>query len=285
MNELVYAVIVCFNPDLELLSNNVRSIIAQVNNVVVVDNGSMNYEQYTEKLKTIGNIQYIRLEKNEGIAYALNVGLDYCNGKCKWFISLDQDSCAAPDMVEKLLEIAEPNDSIVAPLIIDRNSVEENGVDYSHLNALTAITSGCLNNVAILKSVGGYNSDYFIDCVDHELCLRLTQSGYPIKHSKYAILYHAVGNIVTHRILGLKFISTNHSPLRYYFQFRNRIITCKKYYRVFTMWCIKRFIFMWWDILLILVFEKTKGKNFRFIIKGLNDGFHGKYNNNFDALK
>lgn len=42
---------------------------------------------------------------------------------------------------------------------------------------------------------------------------------------------------------------------------------------------------MWWDILLILVFEKTKGKNFRFIIKGLNDGFHEKYNNNFDALK
>lgn len=281
MNELVYAVIVCFNPDLELLSNNVRSIIAQVNNVVVVDNGSMNYEQYTERLKTIGNIQYIRLEKNEGIAYALNVGLDYCNGKCKWFISLDQDSCAAPDMVEKLLEIAEPNDSIVAPLIIDRNSVEENGIDYSRLSSLIAITSGCLNNVSLLKKVGGFVSDYFIDFVDHEICLRLTKYGHPIKHSKTAVLYHSNGNITTHRFLWWKIITTNHSSFRYYFHFRNRVITCRNYFRTFPMWCSKSIIVMWWDILVILLFEDNKKLNFYNIICGLHDGIRGRFNNKF----
>ena len=269
----VYAIIICYNPDLDLLLKNVESISNQVKQVIIVDNCSRNFSDYKQVICPFENVTFMRLEKNEGIAFALNFGLDYCIGKCKWFISLDQDSCASPDMVDKLLMIAESKDGIIAPLIVDRNSVEEKGVDYTHLDSVTAITSGCLNNVEILKKVGGFDNKLFIDFVDHEICLRLKKAGYSIRHSE-----DAIGNIKIHHFWGLKVTTTNHSPFRRYFLFRNRLFVYKKYYKRFPLWCFKGFVFMWRDIFVILFFEKQKRENLKNICRGLRDGILNTFN-------
>jgi len=68
----VFAAIVCYNPDIIKLERNVRSIIRQVDHVVIIDNGSNNYDEYKAKLHVIGSIDFCRLTENFGIAFALN---------------------------------------------------------------------------------------------------------------------------------------------------------------------------------------------------------------------
>lgn len=279
MRDNIYAVVICYNPDIGNLLENIKSISGQVSKIVIIDNNSTNYSEYASQVEGLYKVELIKLYKNKGIAEALNIGLNYCSGKCQWFVSLDQDSCADSNMVKNLLMISDENDGIIAPLIIDRNSVAVNGVDYTHLTSLTAITSGCLNNVDILSKVGGFDSRLFIDFVDHEVCLRLTKFGYPIKHSKDAILYHSVGNITTHRVLGKRIITTNHAPFRRYFLFRNRILVYKRYISQFPKWCLKGFVFMFRDIFVIMIFENKRMQNIKYILKGIYHGITNNYDN------
>ncbi len=43
-----------------------------------------------------------------------------------------------------------------------------------------AISSGSLFNLPALKKIGWHNEDYFVDCVDYELCLRARRCGFKI---------------------------------------------------------------------------------------------------------
>ena len=73
--EAIFAGIVLFNPEINRLKENITHILGQVNQLILVDNGSNNKEEIRSEIQNFDTdkIIYIDLHKNIGIAAALNV--------------------------------------------------------------------------------------------------------------------------------------------------------------------------------------------------------------------
>ena len=67
----ICAGIVTYNPDIELLIKNINAISDQVNKVIIVDNGSINWNNWSNRILS-KNVEIIRNRNNDGIAKALN---------------------------------------------------------------------------------------------------------------------------------------------------------------------------------------------------------------------
>ncbi len=105
----VCAIIVTYNVGKNLLKC-FNSIYNQVNEVVIIDNGS-NVETISvlNELEKIPNTNKVFYNKeNLRIAAALNQGVKYAieNGY-EWVVTLDHDSIATSDMIEKMLATCE----------------------------------------------------------------------------------------------------------------------------------------------------------------------------------
>ena len=76
--------------------------------------------------------------------------------------------------------------------------------------------------------------ELFIEVVDTELCYQLNQRGYQIKFFPNISLIHQVGDVHKEfRIFGKKIMSLNtHSPIRYYYVYRNLKYLSDKGYTV-----------------------------------------------------
>jgi rhamnosyltransferase len=93
------AAIVLFNPEIERLNQNIEAIFNQVDDVVLIDNGSSNLNEV--KKNVTHQVHYVVNEKNVGIAKALNEGFEYAieNG-FDWVLTLDQDSVSDKNLIE-----------------------------------------------------------------------------------------------------------------------------------------------------------------------------------------
>src|SRR5690349_18335653 len=88
------AVVVTFFPG-EDLESNLRAIAAECERVVVVDNGSG--EDIGRRLQNVDGVELLALEKNHGVAAALNVGARRAiELGCDWMLTFDQDSRPEP---------------------------------------------------------------------------------------------------------------------------------------------------------------------------------------------
>lgn len=68
----VLAGIVTYNPEISRLRENIESIITQVKQVIVVDNGSSNIGDIKKIIKNFERTVLVELNENLGIATALN---------------------------------------------------------------------------------------------------------------------------------------------------------------------------------------------------------------------
>lgn len=270
----IAAVIVCYNPLIERLQQNIKAICNQVSHIFIIDNNSSNINEY-EKVLEDKIISIIKLEKNRGLAYALNEGLKNCkSANFKWMITLDQDSVFDSYSVDLLFSsVKDELTAIVAPRVIDLKACNK---DIN--KGLTVITSGCLTNIDIVLKSGGYINKMFIDYIDHELCLRLISMGYSIIKNYDAILHHEIGSITRHKLLFLSCGTLNHHPDRHYFLFRNKIYVYKKYIKIFPKWVLNDIRQSVKSLFLILIFEKEKKKNLKLIILGIKDGLFSNFN-------
>lgn len=75
-NLKIGALIVTYNPEISKLFSNINAISQQVDRVVVVDNGSINYKNIIEVTNSF-NIKMINLGKNLGVAAAQNIGMSF----------------------------------------------------------------------------------------------------------------------------------------------------------------------------------------------------------------
>ena len=71
---MIGAIVVLYNPDFNVTSKALESLMRQVDRVCVVDNS---LSEHSEELKKYINIEYISLEKNVGIAAAQNIAITY----------------------------------------------------------------------------------------------------------------------------------------------------------------------------------------------------------------
>ena len=269
--------IVLFNPDENRLMENINKIIVQVDKVLLIDNNSDNYENVYSNLKDNDKIAFIHNDCNYGIAYALNEILNFAyENKYDWFITLDQDSVAYDNLIQEYAKYIDlPKVAMLTCIIKDRNMLEnEKQLSKDAIEVKQCITSGAFNNTAILKLVGGFDNEMFIDYVDFDISRTLTENDYLIYKINYIGLLHEVGKGKLLSIFGKKIHLFNHNEKRVYYHVRNAIYFIRKHKKKSKV-LINRINLMK-RIILILLFEKNKKKNFIAINKGIIDGLKMK---------
>lgn len=243
----IIASIVTYNPGLERLKQNAEAIDPQVDEIVVVDNGSKNLKEIEGVLAEYNNIHIIKNEKNLGIATALNEAARYAKEQgYEWILTLDQDSVAPANLVETYLPYTQ--DKAIGMLgckIVDRNFGEINGQDKltcGYEEVEECITSASLLNIKAWAEVGGFPDEFFIDSVDFDICLSMHEHGYKIIKVNDVALLHEVGHSEIRHSFGKDRQIYHHNPIRYYYMVRNGIFLGKRHhfvikatYRVFRM--------------------------------------------------
>lgn len=275
----VLAGIVLYKPDFQRLKENIQSICAQVSEILLVDNGSIDEEKCNDFLKSIKigtcNITIVFNKKNCGIAHALNQILKYAQeNSYPWFLTLDQDSICGERLIEHYLKYISQDVGQLSCKVVDRNT----GVMHSTKNfddrIVTeipfCITSGCLNNTSAIMQCGGFKEDLFIDGVDLDISCNLRNHNYRILCVNYEGLLHELGDGVTRNVFGHKVAVSNHQPWRNYYARRNIIYVARKYYHGSEKFKIimKQMIYAMGTVLL----EDKKYERIKANWKGIMDG-------------
>lgn len=280
----ILAAIVTYNPDLERLQKNINAIEPQVEHLIIVDNGSKNINLISRiKGECKIKIDLIENKENIGIASALNQALDYAyKNNFDWILTLDQDSICEINMISEMKSQYEKEDNkniaLIAPNILDENitlkpqDIKE-GIEYTG----PVITSGSLTKTNIAKNIGGFVDKLFIDQVDFDFCLRLKDSGADILKVNRAIIYHQLGEISEHKLFGKTITTTNHSPIRRYYYYRNLIYMYEHHKENHKEWINLEIKHAIKNIPRIILFEKNKTDQIKSITKGILDAKKGKY--------
>lgn len=271
----ILAGIITYNPDVVRLEENIKSILYQVDKVIIVDNGSSNIEDISV-LTNKYSIVLKELKENKGIAVALNkIGKYAIKNKYEWFLTLDQDSIASSKLIKNMkkhLEIEKL--ALVMPTIIDRNFREETSLGNNEFKFVkNGITSGTLNCTKIYGIINGFDEKMFIDKVDFDYNRRIIESGFRIIKIGYEGLLHEVGEAHTFKIFNKQIFLYNHSPIRRYYSVRNGIYLSRKFRD--STYIIDDMI----DIFKILIFERHRKKKFVASIKGITDGIRMRVDN------
>ena len=221
----------------DTIAATLAAVVDQVGSVCVVDNGSDEATttillQLTHALDDLVTVQWNR--ENLGLASALNQGIRWAIGNgFRYVLTLDQDSVAAPRMVETLIQALETDSSI--GLAAPRSIEDCNGRLYSlgvsesqsdrevHFVELVH-ASGNLIPVSVFETTGLFREDLFIDQVDYEFCLRLRKMGFRIAVVDRATMRHRLGSITTTRVGGKVLHCANHAYQRHYYLARNRLV-------------------------------------------------------------
>lgn len=251
----ITGVIVSYNPDMDALRHLAKAIAPQVDQLLVVDNGSRVDVGLGDTLPG----EVIRLNDNYGIARAQNIGIERAraNGS-DYVLLLDQDSVPAGDMVATLLSAISVKEmeglkvACVGPRYTDSRKLD--AAPFVRLEGLRLKRQTCMNPAAIIDvdfliasgsliplsaidEVGDMVEEMFIDYVDIEWGLRAQSKGYRSYGVCGALMEHALGDESI--AFGKRHVPV-HSPLRHYYHVRNAIWLCRQ------RWLTKR-----WKIVLL----------------------------------
>lgn len=279
----VCAVIVTYHPSAKMLEN-MSNVLAQVQGLVVVDNGSNADELNPLRLasQTLG-FQLIENEENLGIAEALNRGVRWAKSQgYPWVILFDQDSKVTDDFLSQMFAAWESHPDrervcSIHPRYVDPDTGVEPVVRRaSDGGPVVSITSGALMPAWIFDRIGWFASEYFIDEVDTEYCYRIRAAGYLIADSRQAVLLHQAGHPKRLAFLGFSFGPTHHSAMRRYYMSRNRIVLYRKYFRVFPGWVLQSMNESLRETIKCFVGEHNRARKFRNFLLGTWDGLTGR---------
>lgn len=274
----VLAVIVTYNPDINTLHNNLDALTPQVNHIIIYDNASDNKNDICDIVSKYDNLSIIYNSNNEGLPINYNRGLSYCIEKgYDWLLTMDQDTVVPKNLISNYKKVYDNNKvAIISPVLVDINIQTEDDVkrnlpheEFSDIKY--CISSASLNRVSILSELGGFDEKLFIDQVDFDYCRNVTNHGYTILRSNLSFISHQIGNGKIINLFGKKEVAYNHSPIRKYYFFRNRVYFARKYHitlfnePVYYRNLLKHFI--------VLFYEKNKLIKIKQSIKGLLDGF------------
>jgi rhamnosyltransferase len=215
------AVVVTYLPEAERFQALLASLLAQVDQVLVVDNtppGRGDAEYVVTAHPAYGEqLRIVRCGENVGIAAALNIGIGAAISENFDYVLLsDQDSLPDQDMAFHLKRVLEElerngfNPACVMPCYADEVTQQrfgfqvqrEGSLFYSVCNAnealpfievLSGITSGSLYPVAVFSAVGLMKEEYFIDHVDIEWFHRARARGFRLFGTSSAVLEHRLG--------------------------------------------------------------------------------------------
>lgn len=273
----VCAGIVLYNPSLDRLKENIKSIYNQVEEVFVVDNASNNLMEIKKILSKYQRCLLIENKKNMGIAKALN---QLCSKAYKdefeWILTLDQDTVSPENLIERLRKYSYGKKiGIICPDVhyegINSLNKQNSSIKTRHTMEIKAcMTSASLTCLKAWKEVKGFRNNYFIDYVDNEFCMKLRISGYKILRVNNVYISHELGELGTIKLFGKEIRFSRHSPWRYYYMIRNNRAFIREYHKYIPVF--KEKLKLWYIALIGAVTAKNKKETIRYIVKGYIDG-------------
>jgi len=304
---IICASIVTYNPNIARLEQNIFGIVDNcISRIIIIDNCSENFNDILALSDKLSKEKFtiISNKKNIGIACALNQALDTANKKgYKWLLTLDQDSICSSGYISAMSECFDCNCvGLIYPKTYDsaRSSAEKTKISriqslfhtYNKIKSLCTIpmpiTSGALINISAGIKCGGFTDCFFIDSVDFDFNLKLSEHNFNILKCEGALLYHALGNPAGRHFLGVYFIATGHPAWRYYYISRNAwLLRYNHPSGIQRKWCNKNLI-RTISPLRILYIYTANNFNFKFIkciLKGHYDGILKKIRQHDEILK
>lgn len=290
-------VAVTYYPDLILLNKQLDSLLRQCNKIFIIDNTPYENKLLDDYFQNFYNVKIIHLSQNFGIAYAQNIGIQLAiDAGADYVLLMDQDSIPENNMVQKLLSVfqEEGNSNVIAagPSYIDPRTnirsyfiVSRFGLPHRYkpdkkvnplsvVQAAFLISSGTLISIPKLLQVGGMRSNYFIDHVDTEWCLRARDKGYTLIGVLSASMEHSLGDKVKRVWLFYLRSVAHHSPLRDYYMYRNTILMLRDIRMPFLWRCFVTLRLIPFATYFIL-FTKNRIARARAMLLGLKHGFAG----------
>jgi rhamnosyltransferase len=295
-NPSVVAIIIAYQPNVAHLEELIQTVSKQVDAVMIVDNSPSPCDVLAE-LSSASTVSYLSLSENMGIAHAQNIGIEFAIKKrADYILLLDQDSMPEQQMIQKLLlGIAQsqkslPNIIAASPQYYDPRTKFESLFMVSKFKipfrycpetkilpsnivfASFLISSGTLIDLPKLIKLRGMRSDYFIDHVDTEWCLRARANGYQLLGIHDAKMIHSLGDKTKKFwFFGMRNIS-EHTPLRDYYMFRNTLLMLKDVnmsftWRIFLLFRLAEFF------VFFLIFSGERALRFQLMMLGLNHGY------------
>jgi rhamnosyltransferase len=283
--EMVCAVFVTYNPA-PAFYQNVLALAGQVALILIVDNASSpTYQAVLEQAATVPSTEIIRNTSNLGVGAALNIGVRRAIERgFAWVATLDQDSRPGPGFIEEMLRVYTAR-SDRATIALLAPSYVEAGLGLQHDEpsrsypdgalVTTSMMSGNLVRTEAISRVGLYDESFFIDYVDHEFCLRLARHGYRVLKCEGSVLQHQLGRMSRTKVAGVLVTTTNHSPLRRYYNARNRVFVYRRYWRVAPTWVARDLRSFVVETLKLLLVEQQRGAKLLNVAKGIWQGLAG----------
>ena len=281
--ESVCAVIVTYHPSGAMLEI-VPRVLAQVDGLVVIDNGS-NADEIALLHAAQQSLAFRLIENGEnlGIAEALNQGVRWAKSKeFRWVVLFDQDSRISEGFMDHMFAAwrAHPDRERVGS-VHSRHIAPETGREVwvprtPDGSPILPMTAGSLMPVWIFDKIGWFASEYFIDVVDWEYSFRTRAAGFLVADARDATLFHTPGNPIETALLGHTFRPSHHSAMRRYYLSRNRIVFYRKYFWAFPGWIVSTAYHQFRGTVVCLLFEQNRARKLRNMLLGVWDALSGK---------
>lgn len=230
--------IVIHHPRFATLQSLVASLANDVSTIAVYANSPISgvQQQALEEAAGGAELVIVRPGLNRGLGAAYNVFRHLARTRgSEFLLLLDQDSTPWPGTVGALaatyrrLAALGEKPAIVGPQPIDpegdrmrlarSDARQDDGGDP--LRTSFVISSGSLIHCDALAAIGDFRSDYFIDAIDIEWCLRASAAGYSIWVDPAVPMPHRLGQGIIRLPLGL--LLTSQPPRRLYTYVRNQL--------------------------------------------------------------
>lgn len=283
---MIISVTVTYNPDSNCLEKQLQSLKNQTFTSFVVDNGSSNIEQI-EKVVNKFDYQLIKLDRNMGLSFAQNKGIEAAiKYGAEYLLLLDQDSILNDNFVCEMKSVYDKYEiGILGPSFYDpENNQFYPGTNYigpfikrTPISIITDVTyviaSGSFFSASVYKAVGKMEEDLFVDYIDVEWSLRAKSLGYKVAMTNTASMSHTIGDSRLN-FFGRK-ISV-HSPMRRYFLVRNSFFMLRKGY-IPLGYKVREVSLNFVRAIISLCVNNNKKETFKMIISGLKDGISGNF--------
>lgn len=277
----IASTVIVYNPDIDVIAN-INTYLPFSDIVYVMDNSTIDL---TDEIKSFfdktSKIKYVSMNGNKGIAKALKDASDLAiSDGFDYLLTMDQDSKFPTNDYPIINKYLENSDSDIG--ILSVNFLKTGGKDKEKIiEQEWVITSGSFLCLEAYKTTKGFDEDLFIDLVDNDICYKLTKNGYKIMQFENIFLDHKLGTRhVEFKLFGKKRLDMDcHSPIRYYYIYRNLNYLSKKYPSQFYKKELKKYNLFKMSIRILLM-ENKKMQVFKMIRKGKKDakkGILGKY--------
>jgi rhamnosyltransferase len=279
------AIVVTFRPDAGLVTR-VSQVMTHAREIVIVDDGSgAEFAATLEGARLTSSATLLCNRENRGQAAALNQATEFALSRgFEWALVLDQDSLVLPALLtgaqaayreyptpQKLAVIGADHDHAFH---YKKRKRFPNAGAYRDMR--TVITSGSFVCLAVLRQIGGFKEELFIDSVDDEYCMRARQHGFAIIEATAFGTEHKIGAPKTVQLFGKPRSTSNHSPVRRYYMARNRVSLAAKYFFRDPAWSLLLMKSLLREFLFIAMFEELKAAKFKASAIGIWDSIVGR---------